>query len=306
MFGSVYLTFEEYAAYGLKATTDAASVRNACALIDAYLGRPEGLVWQPDARGTPAYMAAPAPRLTLTTLGALAPSVNVAVPYTGALLDNNSVGETLVLDRTSDDPYVAETCVIQAVAPGSVTLTSVLFPHSSGCAMDMGLTIMEERELPNDRSIARVSRTPVLRLVSGAGRYGYGRRSDQTQGNFQEFNLLAVVSSFGGPPLWVPWDVANASVSNMSGEVWVPSGVLLAYYTDVRMWYVAGFSQENIPDPVKQATASVTQAVLSTGLGPNIRSRNVRDGTVVSKFENNMIDANSREVLAPYKAYRFV
>jgi hypothetical protein len=203
--GSVYLDETEYADYGLPSTTTLAQVRNASAMIDAYLGRPQGLVWQCDAAGTPAYMLAPTPRLTLATVGAVSPGAGVAVAYTGAVLDNNAVGEAVVLDRANFSQ--SETCVIQAIDPAHriITLYKVLNSHAPSCKIEFGLTIMEERELPADRSITRVAQFPVMQLLSGAGRYGYGRRSQQTAGNMQEFNLLAVVSSFGGPPLWIPW-----------------------------------------------------------------------------------------------------
>jgi hypothetical protein len=283
-----------------------AIVKNASSIIDAYLGRPQGLAWSPDAGGTPAYMVAPTPRLTLTCVSAVSPGAGVVVAYAGAKLDNNVVGEAVVLDRANIS--AVETCVITAIDPAAktITLQNVQFAHAPACTVEFGMTIMEERELPSDRSITRVAQHPIMTLLSGAGRYGYGRRSQQTAGNFQEFNLLAVVSSFGGPPLWIPWDVNNASVSNLTGEIWVPAGVLLAYYTDVRVWYIAGFAYDEIPQPVKQACANICTLLKETGLGANIRSRNVRDGTVVGKFENNMIDFNSRQLLDPYLARRFI
>lgn len=305
MAGSVYLTPEDYGTYGLDtAVATETKVRAASQLIDAYLGRPQGLVWVPDALGNPCYMSSPAATQTLKSTGAILPGTSVVVPFTGPGLDGNSVGEVVILDTSSKT--LVEACVIQALSPGVVTLQSVTNSHAPSCTMDLGLTIMEERELPAQRSIARVAQFPITRLLSGVGRYGYGRRGTQIAGNMQEFNLLAVVSNFGGPPLWIPWTVTNASVSFRTGEIWVPAGVLLDYFTDVRIWYIAGFSASGLPSNIKQACANIILLGKETGLGANIRSRGMRESTTVSKWENNMIDKNTREILDPFKARRFV
>ena len=304
---STYLDPSEYSAYDLPDTVTPGLVNSASALIDAYCKRKEGLIWTPDFAGNPAYMAAATPLLTITGQGSIASGSNVVVPYTGAVLDNNAVGEVVILDRAQSTKI--EACVIQAVAPPpsqSVTLKTVQTPHADACTIEFGLTVMEEKELPNDRSIARVSKFPVMKLQSGAGRYGYGRRSSQSAGNFQEFNLLAIVSSFGGPPLWIPWEVTNASTNFRTGEIWVPAGVLLAYYTEVRVWYVPGFSKANLHPDIKQACANIVRNLKETGLGANIRSRSVRGDMVVSKFENNMIDKNTRDLIEPFRARVYV
>lgn len=300
---SIYLQPDEYADFGVDKAT-VTQVRAASQLIDGYLGRVEGLIWVPDARGNPCYMKGPNPKLTIQGTATIPPGPTIQVPYTGATLDNNFIGEVVILDR--EDDSLVEACVIQAVAPGLVTLQSVSVSHNVGCKMDFGLTIMEEFELPSDRSIARLSKSPAIKLLSGAGRYGYGRRSDQITGDFQEFNLLAAVSSFGGPPLWIPWDPVNASVNFRTGEVWVPAGILLAYFTDVRTWYIAGFQQSGLDDAVKQACANIIMLGKDSGLGANVRGRTVNQSMSVTKWENNMIDANTRQILSPYKSRRFV
>ncbi len=246
--------------------------------------------------------------MTLKSSATILPGSSVVVPFTnGPSLDGNSVGEVVILDRGSkNDGPDREACVISATAPGSITLKNVVNSHDPACTIDFGMTIMEERELPPDRSIARTAQFPIMKMFDGVGRYGYGRRSSQTAGNMQEFNLLAVVSNFGGPPLWIPWSAYDASVSARTGEVWVPAGVLLAYFTDVRMWYIAGYQQSGLPDDIKQACANIVNLGKESGLGANIRSRNMRESTTVTKWENNMIDTNTRNMLAPYKARRFV
>jgi hypothetical protein len=304
---SIYVQPEEYELFGIPATTTTALVQQAGALVDGYLARPGGLVWSPDATGAPAYMAALASSITLAVGSpGIAPGANIVVPYSGPSLDNNSVGEVVIVDRTDED--TVEACVITAVsqsAPNTITLQNVQFAHDPGAKMEFGLTLQEQKEMPKDRSTTVLAEGPVMQLLSGVGRYGYGRRSTQVAGNFQEFNLLAAVSNFGGPPLWIPWTVTDASINRLTGEVWVPAGILLAYYTEVKIWYVAGFQKSAIPWNIKQATANIVNVIKETGLGANIRRREMRDGVGVNKFENNLIDFNTREMLKPYHARIF-
>lgn len=299
--GSIYLQSSEYASFNLPNTINQGMVQQASSLIDGYLQRPEGLIWTADASGAPCYMNAPSASLTLTSTGSFVVGTNIVVPYTGPALDNNSVGEMVVLDRTNVG--ITEACIIQAVgtSPNTVTLTNVQFPHGSGCKMEFGLTIQEQREVPKDRSVVVLANPQIMQLQSGVGRYGYGRRSQQVMGNFQEFNLLAVVSAFGGPPLWIPWTVTDAGLNRNTSEMWIPAGILLAYYTEIKVWYIAGFQQSALPFNVKQACANICMQLKETGLGPNIRRRDQRDGVGSQRFENEMIDPNTKDLLRPYR-----
>jgi hypothetical protein len=300
------------ASFGLPAQVTAAQVRQASDYADSYLRRPEGLVWLPDYSGAPGWMANLTPRLTLIAGSAIAPGQNVVVPVTPSFNTADSVGEVLVLDRTGPNP---EMVVISGAAPGQITLASVANAHASGVTLEMGLVILEERQMPNKRSVTRVSRPNFVRLLAGQGRYGYGRRSDQMAGTYNEVNLLATLATFGGPPQWVPFDITQASVSVMTGEVWVPAGMLLAYYTDVRVRYVAGFAASTIPEAIKQATANI--ALNLATLPPELSSgliRRVKAGdTEIDRFGhaaaagrgagvgNSLIDADTKALLDPYR-----
>ena len=55
MLPTPYLDASEYADYGVPGAS-AADVGKACRLIDAYLGKPQGLLWSAGADGLPAYM----------------------------------------------------------------------------------------------------------------------------------------------------------------------------------------------------------------------------------------------------------
>lgn len=294
---STYLIDSDLAAYGVPNATPQ-QVQAASAAVDAYLGRPEGMVWTPDFNGAPAYMAAPTPMMTLTASGSIAAGQNVVVPVTGGYLSPDTLGEVLILDRGT--PNKTEACVVSAVGPSSVTLLSVATSHTGPVTLEAGLVLMEERALPANRSVTRVSRTPVARLISGVGRYAFGRRSEQFAGSYADMNLLATMQAFGAP-VWTPFNVSDASVSAGTGDVWVPPGMAVAYFSDVRLRYVAGYPTAGLPSPIKQAVASL---ITTQGNFPEL-SGNIKKVTAgkssVERFADSVLDADTKALLEPYR-----
>ena len=256
-----YLQPGEYATYGCPDASDA-QVLAASRIVDGYLKRQRfGCVWMPDGNGTPCYMAGASPDAVWKSQAAISPGSNVVLSVSGSAVYPELIGRTVTIDTGT--PAVTEACVITAVnapAVGNITLGKVLFAHAGPVQLLGGLQIFEERYLPQERSIARVTQWPVAGVLSGLGRYSYGRRSQQVTGNFSEFNLLAILQQFGGPPAWVPFDPLTLGINATTGELWIPAGVLLAYYSEARLWYVAGWAQANLPDPIKQATANLAAA----------------------------------------------
>jgi hypothetical protein len=304
---SVYLEPSEYGLYGA-ANATAAQVQQASVLMDAFMRRPEGLVYVPDANGAPCYMAAANPGLSLASVGTIAPGSSVAVPVTGPLLALQ-VGDVVVLDRLANPaelPGAVEACVISAVAgqpssPLAATLESVQFAHGAGCSMETGLVITEQKFMPKDRTTTILSRVPAVRVIGGTGRYGYGRRGDAGNYNVDDFNLLAALSKFGGPPAWEIWDPANAGLDPMTGELWAPAGVMLAYYSEVKVRYVAGFTYAGLPGEVKLACALTIQAMLMNPMYGNVK--NMRAGeTSVENFASSNLSEDVKAMLRPWAA----
>ncbi len=310
----------DIALLGLPPQVTPVHVQRASNIIDTYCRRPEGLVWCPDYAGAPAWMANLKPTFTLTAPGAISRGLNVVVPVSPGFFTQDAIGTVLILDRGNSE--IAEAVTISAVqvqtlfpaVPAQITLAQVANAHPAGATMDTGMVIMEERILASQRSLTRVSRPNFMRLIAGQGRFGYGRRSDQQKGTFNEVNLLATITTFGGPPLWESWDVNQAGVSPATGEVWIPASILLAYFTDVRIHYVAGFSASNIPDAIRLACATIATnlallpAEMTGGLLKSIKAGD----TDISKFThstpgrgsgagNTLIDQNSMALLDPYK-----
>lgn len=297
---SQYLAGADLLAYGVSGAT-LAQVTQASAIVDSFLQRKEGCVWAVDFNGDPCYMAALSPLVTLTNTAAIFPGPSVVVPYVGATLGVENIGDVVVIDRGT--PMSTEACVISAISSGTLTLLSVKTSHAASTTVDLGLHIYEQVGLPSNRSIARVAKFPNIRLLSGMGRYGYGRRTDQFRGQFAEFNLLATVQSFGGPPQWIPWDVTQADIASTTGEIWVPAGLLLSYFSEVRLRYVAGWSAASLPAQIKQATAQIILAMGDIPLTAAVKG--VRDdttGLAVARFGPTLVSADTANMLTPFCA----
>ena len=303
---SIYLEPADYASYGASSSATIAQVQQASAQIDAYLSRREGLVWAPDGNGNPCYMAGMNPSLSLTLASAIAPGQSVVVNLSGptAML---KVGSVLIADVGS--PTICEALVVQAIIGQQATFTNVQFAHAQGATLSAGLTIVEQRTMPEDRPITMVAQTPVMAILSGVGRYGYMRRGLDAVGSIDTYNLLAVMSKFGGPPAWEVWTPQANSCEPETGTVWVPAGVLLAYYTEVRMHYVAGWTYATLPAQVKQACANIVNNIAANAGIPSTMQRLQAGDTTMQRFANQpgvlnsfVMDDDTKLLLAPYRA----
>jgi hypothetical protein len=303
---SVYLQPQDYGAYGIW-DEQPGRVQQASILLDnAWLRRPEGLIWVADGAGQPCWMQALSPDFSLASVGAIAPGQNVAVQVTGPLL-MLQVGDVLVLDRMNTS--ISEACVIASIAgqlPGALTATlkQVLFSHAENCTMESGLVMSEQKVLAKDRPITFMSRVPLVRVISGTGRYGYGRRGDAGNYNVDDFNLLAALSKFGGPPAWEIWDPANCGIDPATGQVWIPAGVMLAYYSEVKVRYVAGFTYANLPPGVKLACAQLVSAIKMNPVFGAVSA--IKTGeTSIENFVSSHLSDDVKAMLQPWVVRAF-
>ncbi len=303
---SQYLTGGDLATYGVpNATTN--QIIQASALVDAHLKRPEGLIWVPDATGLPGWMAALAPTLSLALGAAIAPGSSVPVQL-GAAAQQLSVGDVVVLDRGNN--AAAEACVVATTTGPNgalqITLQNVQFAHAQSATVETGLVIEEQKYMPEDRPITFLSRPVLARVISGVGRYGYGRRGDAANYNMEQFNLLAAVSKFGGPPSWELFQqpLYNSWDAN-TGQVWIPAGIMLAYYSEVKLRYLAGFSTTTLPSTVKQACATIIQASAGTQRLGNVKSYKAGD-TQIEMMAASVLDEDTKAALQPFAARMFV
>lgn len=298
---SSYLQGADLTTFGVP-NASPAQVTQASVLIDAYLRRPAGLVWNPDGNGNPAYMAALQPEFTLTATSGFAAGNQVQVQVTGPVAQLQ-VGDVVVLDRANTS--VTEAIQVAGISGNVLTLGStaanqpqgVQFTHNTGCKLETGLVITEQRYLPKQRSTIQLSQVPVARVVGGTGRYAYGRRGDAGAYNVDEFNLLAAVNKFGGPPAWEIWPANSAAgIDARTGQLWVPAGMMLVYYSEVKVRYVAGFQYANLPDVVKLACAQLITAVSNDpGIG-NFKSVGAGD-TKIERFAASLLTDDMKAML---------
>lgn len=295
--GSVYIEQNEYELYGI-ACISPTKIAEASIYIDGWLRRPEGLIWSPDASGNPAYMAATVPSITLTAPGTIAAGVNVIVPVTGPLM-GVQIGDAFVLDRATAG--VTEVVVVNAKTDSSVTLQSVAYTHDAGKFLEAGMFITERKSPPKGRPLILLKRTPVQRIVSGKGRYAYSRRGDAPAGNTDDFNLLSVYSQFGGPPAWEGFNPASTEFDPRTGNLWVPAGIMLAYYTEVEVSYVAGYSKAGLPTQVKEVCAKLVRTLANDPeIGP---AKSYRAGdTAIERFADTNISGDMALMLSDFRA----
>jgi hypothetical protein len=301
---SVYLQSSDYANYGVPNAT-AQQASQASIIIDGFLQRSEGLIYTVDSNSNPCFMTAKAPSYTLSSVGSVSPGLAVSVTVTGSFA-NVQVGDWVILDRTNTG--LTEGCIVQ-VAPtltnNVMVLQSVQRSHMAGTNIDFGLSIFEERKMPTGRPLTTLSRWPIANLVSGRGRYGYGRRGQSNTYLVDEYNLLAAVSNFGGPPYWELFNVSQASVDINTGNIWIPAGVLIAYYTDINVWYVAGYTYQNLPEVIKQACANLINNLVNVPVYGNIKSLKAGD-TSIDWFNSSSIDETTKSMLMPYRNRTFI
>lgn len=311
---SVYIQPADYATYGLPANTTVAQVTQASALIDGWLRRPEGLIYGVDYTGAqPAYMVGLSPTYSFKSVGSITSGPgNVVVPITatGYVAPSAIIGQPVVLDRANANQ--CEVCVVTAIQnnPSRLTLQSFNNPtmgcmqnHSANCTLEFGLSIMEERTMPEKRNLTRTARPP-LQILSGMGRYGYGSRLDQIKGLYAEFNLLATISQFGGPPQWEPFPISNIDASTATHEVWVPAGLLLSYFSEVRLYYVSGFALADLPIEVPTGCASIVKALQNNAqLGFTANINQIKAGTgSISRTITSAMGHDTREMLKEHRA----
>ncbi len=298
---SIYLQAQDYATFGV-ANTTAPQVHQASAMLDsAYLRRPEGLIWAPDGAGQPSWMQALSAEFSLASVGAIVPGANVVVQVTGPLL-MLQVGDVLILDRAN--PAAAEACIVVSITgtpPGqlSLTLRNVMFSHGANCTMESGLVITEQKYMPKDRPLTILSRTPVVRVIGGTGRYGYGRRGDAGNYNVDDFNLLAALSKFGGPPAWEIWDPATCGVDRATGQIWIPAGIMIAYYSETKIRYISGFTYANLPDGVKLGTAQLITALQMNPMYGAVKSSRTGE-TSIQNFVASNLSEDVKAMLRPW------
>lgn len=300
---SSYLASGDYATYGIPGATPQLVVQ-ASVIVDSAIGRPEGLLWSADAAGNPAWMTGLDPSLAIPATQALGPGTSLAVTLPKYLCTPELVGEVLVFDRAQSG--LAESGIVTAVSGTTATIDRLVNAHSIGATIELGLVITEQRQLPARRNIMPLMRGPVVRLMSALGRYSYGRRSDQMFGAQTDYALLSMAQQMGAVPTWNTIDINQAGVNALSGEVFLPMGMLLAPYSEGKIRYIAGYPATQAPAAIKSATAAIVQQIQAM---PNLtgNTQMLRAGdTEVRRFADTLLDSDIKATLDPFRFRSFI
>jgi len=158
----------------------------------------------------------------------------------------------------------------------------------------------ERNRLPEGRPITRASVTP-LAIAGGAttpfvslrARYASLRGPDAT-------TLAGFLEAFGGPPAWVDLDPAQTDYNAATGEIWLPTGIFGALYSEVEMTYTAGYAEA--PEGAKLACAQIIRNMESHP-AVNVRTAQL-DRLQLEYFAASLLDEDTRRLLAPHVAVR--
>ena len=222
-----YLSPAEYAAYGI---SDAAAgqVARATRLVDAYLGRPEGLLYSLDAGGLPAWHtnATPTSTFTLTADTVIGDATIPGLPE----FPSGTVG---IIGRGG----MAEA----VISAGSSVISPLKYPHAAGSMIEYGLvseiTVAYSPQGYANRSIARVH--------SAAG-WSYGYYADR----YSPWELLTDYCFAGGRLVCDSPRHSSLRLSVVIGYAAAPEAVKHAVASVVRNQIDAG-----IPGNIKMLKA---------------------------------------------------
>lgn len=300
---AIYLQPADYASYGVPSSTTADQVLRASAIINGYIQRPEGLLWAPDGNGNPCYMTNIDPPFTLTvTSGAIAPGNLITVTVTGGS-GRVQVGAPLILDRAN--PNLTEAVIVTQANGNTLTFQSVQFSHAADALLEFDLTVVEEIDLPDDRMELVLSQRPIAAIIAGQGQFGYPRQGSSFKFDYSIYSLLPILTQFGGPPVWQSFTVLQNSFDAKTGRIWVSPSIYLAYYTQVRMYYIAGFQYASLPSQIKQACAYIINAQNDLPIYGNYKSISAGD-TSISRWNNSILDGDTMSLLNPFRVNAWV
>ena len=290
---SAYILPADYETFGIADATDA-QVASASRMVDAQIGRPDGLLWAADANGLPAWMAGKTPSRTYTLTSPLAAGDAVTITLPFGAFGPGSVGSPVVLDRSNDQ--AAETCIITAATGTKLTLANAQFAHAAGGTLDFGLAITEEVRIAHG-GMARTAARPLARVLSITGSY---RGVNQPYLDCID-ELLTIGSTTS---ILNPFPVSQCDVDEITGICWLLPGDVRSGFSRVKLSYIAGWSYDTLPEAIKQAVAAIVRGGIDSGM-PAGNWKMIKDGdATIERFSGGLIDAATMGLLSPYRNFR--
>lgn len=301
---SEYIVSGEYASYGLPSGgTTQQNVKAASALIDGYVMRPEGLVWSPDISGQPCFMAGAAAKRTWAIEADIEPGTSVSVALDSVPLAS-ILGETLVLDAPT--PSSCEAAVVTALSGSTVTFDSIVRVHSATSPATLGLVISERRNVGYQGPVAFLSRSPIARLLAVGTTWERSSirepsLSDNRRGLVGDYaEGVGPVPNFGSTvPQWNLLDPTLLDCDIDTGKLLVR---IFGPRNEVKVNYLAGWTQPTLPDIIKRACASLVLAI--QGQDPATAGAKLYKAgdTAIQRFNNSLFDDDMKLQLDEFRA----
>lgn len=144
-------------------------------------------------------------------------------------------------------------------------------------------------------------------IIGCSGRFGYGRQTyAAAYPDFGAFiNPLTFLAVCGGPVPWVPIDVSMIDFDPLTGELWIPAGLILGQYSEVLLVYNSGFNPLRMPRMVKQVCASVLKNALASGNATTfLTGMSLAKSGANYSFGGSILDPRLSAMLSPFRNVR--
>lgn len=304
---SSYISSDDYTDYGLSSATTANQVATASNLINAYLGRPEGLIWTADANGQPCYMQDAVAAMTYTASAAIAAGDDVVVtlPYSAP---QALIGQPVVIDKDSDT--LREVVSVTQASGKTITLDSVAFDHASGVDLSTGLIIRERKSFGYARAMAFLKRRPIVRVVSVSVRTDpRDRRGARLTDANRRYRTPYAIDGYGAISEVLGVEEPNyLNFISDSGYRYDPETGEMALYAssrsiETRVSYIAGWTEDTLPEVIPQATALMVSSLQSAADLPGNATSYTAGGTQVVRTVTRSLTS---DIIYELNAYRVI
>ncbi len=144
-------------------------------------------------------------------------------------------------------------------------------------------------------------------IIGCSGRYGYTRQSNGAAypDNGAFINPLTFLAVCGGPVPWIPIDVASIDFDPLTGELWIPAGLLLGQYSEILLVYNSGYNPLRMPRTVKHVTASLVKNALAQGNATTfLTGMSMAKSGANYAFGASLLDPVLSAMLSPFRNVR--
>ncbi len=144
-------------------------------------------------------------------------------------------------------------------------------------------------------------------IIGCSGRYGYGRQTyAAAYPDFGAFiNPLTFLAVCGGPVPWVPIDVSQIDFDPLTGELWIPAGLILGQYSEVLLVYNSGFNPLRLPRTIRHVCASLVKNALASGNATTfLTGMSLAKSGANYSFGQSLLDPVLSAMLSPFRNVR--